>query len=109
MCADYHRYLAEIQSISIQHISINSALNSYTNATNIANQHLPTTHPIRLGLALNFSVFYYELLNNQTNAYNIATDARDSALNTINSSKDNYSNDTYAIIQLLNDNIALWI
>lgn len=38
----------------------------------IAVQELAPTHPIRLGLALNFSVFYYEILNSPDRACNLA-------------------------------------
>jgi len=41
---------------------------------------LKTTHPIRLGLALNFSVFYYEVLNNPTKACELAKEAFDDAI-----------------------------
>ena len=33
---------------------------------------LPTTHPIRLGLALNFSVFHYEIKQDQKKACELA-------------------------------------
>lgn len=42
----------------------------------IANAELPPTHPIRLGLALNFSVFYYEILNSPDRACNLAKQVR---------------------------------
>ena len=42
------------------------------NSQDIANVDLPPTHPIRLGLALNFSVFYYEILMSPERACHLA-------------------------------------
>ena len=59
MKGDYHRYLSEFQVGDTRKGSAGSALDAYQAASGIASSDLPPTHPIRLGLALNFSVFYY--------------------------------------------------
>lgn len=45
---------------------------AYKNAYDLAQDKMPSTHPIRLGLALNFSVFYYEIKLSQTEACDLA-------------------------------------
>lgn len=45
---------------------------SYQEAFDIAKEKMQPTHPIRLGLALNFSVFYYEILNAPDKACQLA-------------------------------------
>lgn len=45
---------------------------AYQDAFNISKKEMQPTHPIRLGLALNFSVFYYEILNTPERACSLA-------------------------------------
>ena len=59
MKGDYNRYLSEFQTGDTRKESAGGALDAYQSASGIASSDLPPTHPIRLGLALNFSVFYY--------------------------------------------------
>jgi len=50
---------------------VNKSKEAYTEATE-AGKSLLATDPIRLGLALNFSVFNYEILNNPDEACKLA-------------------------------------
>ena len=45
---------------------------AYQDAYDISKSKMQPTHPIRLGLALNFSVFYYEILNSPDKACQLA-------------------------------------
>lgn len=51
---------------------VEKARQSYEKAFEVAKKDMQPTHPIRLGLALNFSVFYYEILNTPDRACNLA-------------------------------------
>lgn len=52
---------------------------AYQEAFNISKKDMQPTHPIRLGLALNFSVFYYEILNTPEQACSLAKQVGDGA------------------------------
>ena len=77
---DYHRYLAEFAMGDRRKDSADKSLEAYKAATEVAQTELPPTHPIRLGLALNFSVFYYEILNAPDQACHLAKQAFDDAI-----------------------------
>merc|ERR1711933_558359 len=68
MKADYYRYIAEFTDGDKKTQAAESAKLAYAEATSVAEKDLVVTHPIRLGLALNYSVFMYEVLSNPDEA-----------------------------------------
>ena len=73
-------------------------MEAYTAASEISNTELKTTHPIRLGLALNFSVFHYETLNDPAKACNLAKQAFDDAIADIEHIDDDQYKDSTTIM-----------
>ena len=69
---------------------------------------LKPTHPIRLGLALNFSVFYYEISSDHKKACELAKTAFDEAIAQLDTLNEDSYKDSTLIMQLLRDNLTLW-
>jgi 14-3-3 protein epsilon len=108
MKGDYHRYLAEFAFGEKRNDAAAAALESYKKATDIAQTDLTSTHPIRLGLALNFSVFYYEIFNSPDRACHLAKQAFDDAISELDTLSEDSYRDSTLIMQLLRDNLTLW-
>merc|ERR1712055_853126 len=69
---------------------------------------LEPTHPIRLGLALNYSVCFYEILKDKKKACQLAKDAFDEAISKLDRLEESDYKDSTLIMQLLRDNLTLW-
>ncbi len=107
MKGDYYRYLAEILTDEKNKEVANNSMNSYKQANELA-EKLACTNPIKLGLALNFSVFYYEVMNDAKTACTIATEAFDVAIHQLEKIEDEQYKDSTTILQLLKENIDMW-
>jgi len=109
MTGDYYRYLAEF-TFGVEELKMakENAQKYYTEAMAIANDALKATHPIRLGLALNFSVCHYEILKNKPAACKLAREAFDAAIQKLDTLDENSYKDSTLIMQLLRDNLTLW-
>lgn len=107
MKGDYHRYMAEYMSGSKQSDVTEEARQAYTDAMEAA-RGLNATNPIRLGLALNFSVFYYEIMDLPKQACQLAKTAFDQAVGELEELNEDEYKDATLIMQLLRDNLTLW-
>jgi hypothetical protein len=108
MKGDYYRYVAEVASGDRRDNVVQQSLESYDKASEVAAAEMKPTHPIRLGLALNYSVFHYEIKNDPQKACELAKKAFDDAISELdNLSEDSYKDSTL-IMQLLRDNLTLW-
>jgi len=108
MQADYHRYMAEYSQGEPRKEAAEHSLTAYKSASDIAVTELAPTHPIRLGLALNFSVFNYEILNSPDKACQLAKQAFDDAITELDKLSEDAYKDSTLIMQLLRDNLTLW-
>jgi 14-3-3 protein epsilon len=109
MKGDYYRYIAEYAQGEHKQQVADSALEAYKQASEHAKSLSPVL-PISLVLALNFSVFYYEVMNDHETACKIAQDTLDaSSKDLANLDEDDESNrDAMAIISLLKENLEMW-
>merc|ERR1712146_298593 len=80
MKADYYRYIAEFSDGNEKSKAAENARLAYAEASAVAEKDLVVTHPIRLGLALNYSVFQYEVLQNPDEACKMARTAFEDAI-----------------------------
>lgn len=108
MKGDYYRYLAEVATGDEKKECIEFSKTAYQKAFDISKEEMQPTHPIRLGLALNFSVFYYEILSSPEEACKLAKRAFDDAIAELDTLSEDSYKDSTLIMQLLRDNLTLW-
>ena len=109
MKGDYFRYLAEVASDETERQTIvDDSCKAYEAAFDISKSEMAPTHPIRLGLALNYSVFYYEINNAPEKACQLAKQAFDDAIAELDTLNEESYKDSTLIMQLLRDNLTLW-
>jgi 14-3-3 protein epsilon len=108
MKGDYFRYLAEFTQGETKTKAGASAQESYDEALTLAKTELAVTHPIRLGLVLNFSVFHYEVLNNPQDACRMAREGFEAAIDKLEDVSEDSYKDSTLLMQLIRDNLTLW-
>ena len=107
MIGDYYRYVAESSEDSTLQEVKNGALEGYKQSQTHCNT-LSACNPIRLGLALNFSVFHYEVMNDHKQAIDYGEKALTEALEKIDDVDEETFRDAKSIIELLKENLSLW-
>lgn len=105
MTGDFYRYLAEC---SPGRGWDKKAAEYYNAAMKIASTQLQPTHPTRLGLALNYSVCFFEVIRDKKQACELAKSAFDQAISKLDDLDEASYKDCTLIMQLLRDNLTLW-
>lgn len=108
MVGDYIRYTAEYAEGNELAHKTKQAEKTYHNAYEDA-AALNPTNPIRLGLSLNYSVFLYEIVKHKEDACALAKTAFDDAIQKLDTLEEIDYKDSTLIMQLLRDNLTLWI
>ena len=105
---DYHRYLAEFARRQQRECSALLALEAYKASYKHAFGTLPPWHPTRLGVALNFSVFFHDVRGSPDRACHLAKHAFDEAVAAMHATPEATFRDSLMILHLLRDDIILW-
>ncbi|KAF3662975.1 14-3-3-like protein GF14 iota [Capsicum annuum] len=102
MKGDYYRYLAEFKTDQEKKEASEQSLKGYEAS------YLTIFTLSQLGLALNYSVFYYEIMNSPERACHLAKQAFDEAIAELDTLSEESYKDSTLIMQLLRDNLTLW-
>lgn len=103
MKGDYYRYMAETEDPE----TIGKSKEAYLSALEFSSS-LPVNNPVRLWLALNFSVFYYEVAKETQKACELAKSAFDEALPVLEELDERAYKEATSILGLIKDNLTIW-
>jgi 14-3-3 protein epsilon len=106
--ADYYRYSVEFKADADRAEGAEKAKASYESAVAIASAELGKADPAYLGLALNYSVFLYEIIGKKEEAIDLADKSFKAAVDLLDSLNEAEYSEATLILQLLKDNVALW-
>ncbi|OCH90950.1 14-3-3-like protein [Obba rivulosa] len=110
MRGDYYRYLAEASRGKSREEYASTSLEAYKFAYKHALNTLDPAHPTRLGLALNFAVYYHDILQSPERACYLAKHAFDEAVSSVTDPMftGQILEDSLMILHLLKDDLILW-
>ena len=115
MVGDYNRYASESASSQASKTRLpgfkQGALDAYSKSLELCSRPESGIKPynsVKLGLALNFSVFHYEVMNNHKQACELGEQALSDALEKIDDVDEETFRDAKSIIELLKENLSLW-
>jgi 14-3-3 protein epsilon len=106
--ADYYRYSVEFKNEADRRDGSDKAKTSYEAAIAIATAELTKADPAYLGLALNYSVFLYEIIGKKQEAIDLADKSFKEAVDGLDGLDEGQYSEATLILQLLKDNVALW-
>jgi 14-3-3 protein epsilon len=108
--ADAYRYQTEARrdDPKRKEMAVEDATNAYTAALAEAKAHLLDTHPLKLGLLLNYAIFQHEVLNERESAILTARQALYGAKKDLISIPDEAQMDTEELCNSLADNLKTW-
>lgn len=107
--ADCYRYLAEFETGHERNYCAENALKGYKSAFEIASGNLKATDPLRLGIALNFGIFYFDIVHCVDRACKIVQAAFDDAVAELDNLSENPHKKTAVVMRSLKENMRLWM
>ncbi|KAF8103534.1 hypothetical protein N665_0188s0465 [Sinapis alba] len=108
MKGNYFRYMAEFGSDAEREGAADNSLEAYKIAMEMAEDGLSPTNLVRLGLALNFSIFNYGILKSTESACKLAKKAYEEAISELDGVDKQSYEDTKLIVEILRDNLSVW-
>ena len=112
MVGDYYRYASEAISSKASADRLpkfkKGALEAYKKSMEFCRKGLKPYNSVSLGLALNFSVFYYEVMGDPRKACDIAKHSLEEALEQIDECSEENFQEAQSIIELLKENLNIW-
>ena len=107
MVGDNYRFMGETQQAEHLASSKQDCLEHYQQAVDVSKK-LHSCNRLKLGIALNMSVFYSELMNDKKHACSIAEIALKDAMDKIDDVDEETFRDAKTFIELLKENLTLW-